>query len=148
VKVTGSHLERADSLVRQLESMECEEHAELSEVGLIVAQDRSAQTQLIVLCCDAFRSKVTATIDVYNSLSSNERCIQSWVESEMRSMHERGTLVATKDRDHDRAEVMIQRGVDVPWLRFYVDPHAPEEEARRVIRVALGGDGEMREVKL
>jgi len=67
VKVAGTHLERADTLVRELKSMECESHYEDADVHLIVAQDGSVQASPSVLCCEPFRTKVRTGIEEHNS---------------------------------------------------------------------------------
>jgi hypothetical protein len=67
MKVLGHHLERADSLVRQLEEMECDEHSDLADVHLIIAQDGSVQGQPNVVCCEQFRAAVRNAIDAHNA---------------------------------------------------------------------------------
>jgi hypothetical protein len=66
VKVDGSHLERAPSLVSNLRELECSEHFDLADVYLIVAEDGSVQSQPAIHCCAEFRATVQETIDAHN----------------------------------------------------------------------------------
>jgi hypothetical protein len=66
VNVDGTHLERAPSLVRDLKGLECDDHFELADVYLIVAEDGSVQAQHAVHCCVKFRATAQKTIDDHN----------------------------------------------------------------------------------
>jgi hypothetical protein len=67
MKVLGSHLERAISLVRQLQRLECASHSDRADVHLIVAQDGSVQCSPNIVCCHEFASTVRDVVEAHNA---------------------------------------------------------------------------------
>lgn len=67
MKVDGQHLERARSLVLELQALECSEHDDLADVYLIVSQDGSLQMpDFGIHCCDSFRATAKQAIETHN----------------------------------------------------------------------------------